>query len=190
MLHRKMTGMVRVRGETGTGCEHQHEQIGDRVAGIAQRIDRVRRQYNQWAGNQTLEDYALRFTAKGARRWSSLRVANTALGAISFLALEAIGAAITLNYGFSNAAVAILVVCGLMGAGGVPICLLRGPAGVDIDLLTRGAGFGYLGSTVTSLIYASFTFIFFAIEAVILSTALELCFGVPRPIGYLLGAWW
>ncbi len=162
------------------------EQIGDRVG--SQRIDRVRRQYNQWAGNQTLEDYALRFTAKGARRWSSLRVANTALGAISFLALEAIGAAITLNYGFSNAAVAILVVCGLMGAGGVPICLYAARAGVDIDLLTRGAGFGYLGSTVTSLIYASFTFIFFAIEAVILSTALELCFGVPRPIGYLLGA--
>jgi purine-cytosine permease-like protein len=31
-----------------------------------------------------------------------------------------------------------------------------------MDLLTRGAGFGYIGSTITSLIYASFTFIFFA----------------------------
>jgi hypothetical protein len=60
------------------------------VAG-RQRIDRVRRQYNQWVANQTLEDYALRFTAKSARRWSAARVANTALGAISFLALEAIG---------------------------------------------------------------------------------------------------
>src|SRR5713101_6121876 len=37
------------------------------VAG-RQRIDRVRRQYNQWVANQTLEDYALRFTAKSARR--------------------------------------------------------------------------------------------------------------------------
>jgi hypothetical protein len=51
------------------------------VAG-RQRIDRVRRQYNQWVANQTLEDYALRFTAKSARRWSAARVANTALGAI------------------------------------------------------------------------------------------------------------
>src|SRR5258708_13506429 len=66
------------------------------VAG-RQRIDRVRRQYNQWVANQTLEDYALRFTAKSARRWSAARVANTALGAISFLALEAIGAPIPLN---------------------------------------------------------------------------------------------
>ncbi len=62
-----------------------------------QRIDRVRRQYNQWVANQTLEDYALRFTAKSARRWSAARVANTALGAISFLALEAIGGTITLE---------------------------------------------------------------------------------------------
>src|SRR4029077_6733598 len=80
-----------------------------RVAG-RQGIDRVRRQYNQWVANQTLEDYALRFTAKSARRWSAARVANTALGAISFLALEAIGGTITLNYGVTNATVAILVV--------------------------------------------------------------------------------
>ena len=71
---------------------------------------------------------------------------------------------------------------------GVPICFYAAKFGVDIDLLTRGAGFGYIGSTITSLIYASFTFIFFAIEAVILSTALELCFGVPRALGYLIGA--
>jgi len=28
-----------------------------------QRIVRTRRQYNQWVGSQTLEDYALRYTA-------------------------------------------------------------------------------------------------------------------------------
>ena len=86
-----------------------------------QRIDRVRRQYNQWVANQTLEDYALRFTAKSARRWSAARVANTALGAISFLALEAIGGTIALNYGFTNATVAILVVSVIIFACGLPI---------------------------------------------------------------------
>jgi hypothetical protein len=39
-----------------------------------------------------------------------------------------------------------------------------------MDLLTRGAGFGYIGSTITSLIYASFTFIFFALEAAIMAS--------------------
>jgi signal transduction histidine kinase/purine-cytosine permease-like protein/FixJ family two-component response regulator len=153
-----------------------------------QQIDRVRRQYNQWVANQTLEDYALRFTAKSARRWSAARVANTALGAISFLALEAIGGTITLNYGTTNAAAAIVVVSVIIFACGLPIAYHAAKSGVDIDLLTRGAGFGYIGSTITSLIYASFTFIFFAIEAVILAMALELCFGIPRPVGYLVSA--
>ena len=153
-----------------------------------QRIDRVRRQYNQWVANQTLEDYALRFTAKSARRWSAARVANTALGAISFLALEAIGGTITINYGVTNATAAILVVSVIIFLCGLPIAYHAAKCGIDIDLLTRGAGFGYIGSTITSLIYASFTFIFFAIEAVILATALELCFGIPRPVGYLISA--
>jgi len=151
-----------------------------------QRVVRLRRTYNQWVANQTLEDYALRFTAKGARRWSAARVANTALGAISFLALEAIGAAITLNYGFTNSVTAIMVVGLLIFITGLPISFYAVKYGVDIDLLTRGAGFGYIGSTVTSLIYASFTFIFFALEAAIMATALELFLGIPLNVGYLL----
>ena len=55
-----------------------------------QRILPVRRDYNRWVANETLEDFALRFTAKSARRWSSARVSQTALGAISFLALLAV----------------------------------------------------------------------------------------------------
>jgi signal transduction histidine kinase/CheY-like chemotaxis protein len=153
-----------------------------------QRIVRIRRTYNQWVANQTLEDYALRFTAKSARKWSSLRVANTAIGAISFLALEAIGGAITINYGFTNATAAILVVGFIILLTSLPITYYAATYGVDIDLLTRGAGFGYIGSTITSLIYASFTFIFFAIEAAIMSLALEMCFDIPLPIGYVVSS--
>jgi len=51
-----------------------------------------------------------------------------------------------------------------------------------MDLLTRGAGFGYLGSTLTSPIYASFTFIFFALEAAIMAYALELAFDIPPAV--------
>jgi signal transduction histidine kinase/CheY-like chemotaxis protein/purine-cytosine permease-like protein len=151
-----------------------------------QRIVRIRRNYNKWVGNQTLEDYALRFTAKSARKWSSRRVANTAIGAISFLALEAIGGAITVNYGFVNAAGAIVAVGALIFLTSLPIAYYAASYGVDIDLLTRGAGFGYLGSTITSLIYASFTFLFFAIEAAIMSLALEMWFGLPLPLGYII----
>ncbi len=151
-----------------------------------QRILPVRRRYNQWVANQTLEDYALRFTAKKARRWSAGRVAQTAIGAISFLALEAIGGAITVSYGFTNAVVAIAVVSVVLFVTGLPISSYAARYGVDIDLLTRGSGFGYIGSTITSLVYATFTFILFAIEASIMSSALLLCLGIPLWLGYII----
>jgi hypothetical protein len=68
----------------------------------------------------------------------------------------------------------------------LPIAYWCSVANVDIDLLTRGAGFGYIGSTITSLIYASFTFIFFAIETAIWAQALQLAFGLSLAVGYLL----
>jgi signal transduction histidine kinase/CheY-like chemotaxis protein/purine-cytosine permease-like protein len=156
--------------------------------GKPQPIQRIRRTYNQWVANETLEDFALRFTAERARKWSSPRVANTALGSISFLALEAIGAAITLSYGFANAAAAILGVGALIFLTGLPISYYAARDGVDIDLLSRGAGFGYMGSTLTSLIYASFTFVFFALEAAIMAQALTLMFGLPVSLGYVLSS--
>ena len=153
-----------------------------------QRIARVRRQYNQWVGNQTLEDYALRFTARSARRWSAFRVSNTALGAISFLACEAIGGALTLEYGFTNTVSSILAVGALIFLTGLPIGYYAARHGVDVDLLTRGAGFGYIGSTITSLIYASFTFLLFSVEAVIMALALEMWFDMPLWAAYVVCA--
>ncbi|WP_135504837.1 hybrid sensor histidine kinase/response regulator [Roseovarius aestuariivivens] len=147
-----------------------------------------RRKYNRWVANETMEDFALRYTARRARRWSYARVANTALGSISFLALEAIGGALTLIYGFDAAIIAIMLAGLILFLTCLPISYYGARYGVDIDLLTRGAGFGYIGSTITSLIYATFTFIFFALEAAILAFALEFCFGVPLGIGYLLSA--
>ncbi len=151
-----------------------------------QRIVKSRRDYNTWVGNETLEDYALRYTPQSFRRWSEFRIANTALGAVSFLALEAIGAAITVSYGFGNALWAITVVSLLIFLTGLPISYYSAKYGVDMDLLTRGAGFGYIGSTITSLIYASFTFIFFAIEASIMAQAVEMATGLPLVWGYVL----
>jgi len=152
-----------------------------------QRIVRERRQYNQWVASQMLEDYALRYTAAAARK-SSFRVGSTALGPIAFLACEAIGGTITLSYGFGNAVSAIGAFIGLMLLIGLPIAYYAARYGVDIDLLTRGAGFGYLGSTLTSLIYASFTFLLFSIEATILSLALKMLFGIPLALAHVISS--
>jgi signal transduction histidine kinase/CheY-like chemotaxis protein/purine-cytosine permease-like protein len=158
------------------------------VSVARQKIFRIRREYNSWVANETLEDYALRYTPRTFRKWSEFRVANTAFGAVSFLALEAIGGAIALNYGFSNALWAILVVGLITFLTGLPISYYAAKYGVDMDLLTRGAGFGYLGSTLTSLIYASFTFIFFALEAAIMGLALQMMLGWPLPVCYVVAS--
>jgi len=147
---------------------------------------RFRREYQSWVANESLEDYALRYAASSYRRWTPWVVANTTLGGISFLALEAIGASITLSYGFQNALVAVLVVSLVIFLMSLPIAYWCSVANVDIDLLTRGAGFGYIGSTITSLIYASFTLIFFAIETTIWAQALQLAFGLKLVVGYLV----
>jgi len=153
-----------------------------------QRVVKTRRDYNSWVARETIEDYALRFTPRSFRRWSEWRVANTAFGAASFLILEAVGATLLMQYGFVNAALAILATGLIIFGAGLPISHYAARYGVDMDLLTRGAGFGYIGSTITSLIYASFTFIFFALEAAVMAYALELAFDIPPAWGYLLCA--
>lgn len=153
-----------------------------------QRVVKVRRDYNSWVASETMEDYALRYTPQRFRKWSTWRVANTAFGAASFLILEAVGATLLVQYGFLNAFWAILATGLIIFLAGLPISIYAARHGVDMDLLTRGAGFGYLGSTLTSLIYASFTFIFFALEAAVMAYALELALGIPPAWGYLVCA--
>ncbi|WP_197985622.1 ATP-binding protein [Leptolyngbya sp. Cla-17] len=150
------------------------------------KILQSRRDYNTWVATETLEDYALRFAPKSFRKWSAWLVANTATGGLSFLALEAIGGSLAINYGFANSFWAIIAVGVIIFLTGLPIAYYAAKYSVDMDLLTRGAGFGYIGSTITSLIYASFTFIFFALEAVVMAQALELYFHLPLAIGYVL----
>jgi signal transduction histidine kinase/CheY-like chemotaxis protein/purine-cytosine permease-like protein len=153
-----------------------------------QRIVKIRRDYNTWVANESIEDYALRFTPRSFRKWSIFRVSNTALSAISFLVLEAIGGTIAVNYGIQNALWAILAVGVIIFFTALPISFYAAKYGLDMDLLTRGSSFGYIGSTISSFIYASFTFILFALEAAIMAYALELYFGMPLYIGYLVSA--
>ncbi|WP_425549568.1 ATP-binding protein [Acidovorax lacteus] len=159
-----------------------------RDAPAPQQVVKVRRDYNDWVATETMEDYALRYTPVRFRRWSSWRVANTAFGAASFLILEAVGATLLVQYGFLNAFWAIVATGLIIFLAGLPISVYAARHGVDMDLLTRGAGFGYIGSTITSLIYASFTFIFFALEAAVMAYALELALGIPPTWGYLICA--
>lgn len=143
-------------------------------------------QETRLAINETLEDYTLRYAPHSFRRWSPRVVSITALGGIAYLADMAIGASISLNYGSSNAIWAILFAALIIFITGFPIGYYSARYNIDLDLITRGAGFGYFGSVLTSLIYASYTFIFFALEGAIMAQGLYMGLDIPLWAGYLI----
>src|SRR6201995_1262037 len=136
------------------------------------------------ATHETLEDFTLRFAPRSYRKWSTGVVAVSALGGIAYLADFAIGANIGISYGTVNALWGILVFAVVIFLSGFPLAYYAARYNLDLDLITRGSGFGYYGSVVTNVIYATFTFIFFALEGSIMAQGLELGLGIPLWAGY------
>lgn len=138
------------------------------------------------ATRETLEDYTLRFAPRSYRKWSTGVVATSALGGIAYLADFAIGANIGISYGTTNALWGIAVFAVVIILTGIPVAYYAARYNLDLDLITRGSGFGYYGSVVTNVIFATFTFIFFALEGAIMAQGLELGLGIPLWLGYAL----
>lgn len=142
----------------------------------------------RWIQSPVREDYSLRYAPKSFRTWSLGTVAVTGLGGIAAMASYAIGAGLGISFGFTSSLIAVGVAMVIIFITGLPIAHAVAKNNIDMDLLTRGAGFGYLGSTVTSLIYATFTFIFFAFEGAIMGQAFTALFGIPIAMSYIVAA--
>ncbi|WP_269936643.1 purine-cytosine permease family protein [Arthrobacter sp. HY1533] len=136
------------------------------------------------AAKESLEDYTLRFAPRSYRKWTAGVVATSALGGIAYLADFSIGANIGIAYGTTNAILGIIVAALIIFATGFPLAYYAARYNIDLDLITRGSGFGYYGSVVTNVIFATFTFIFFALEGSIMAQGLQLGLGIPQWIGY------
>ncbi|MBU2734139.1 purine-cytosine permease family protein [Acidithiobacillus ferridurans] len=149
---------------------------------------RTKRIFGGLVNNPVLEDYSLRYAPSRFRKWSEYGVAMAALGSIAYMADLAIGGSLAIQYGFTNALWGILTAALIIFLTGIPIAYYSSKYNVDVDLLTRGAGFGYLGSTITSVIYASFTFIFFALEGSVMSQAFTLFLGTPIALSYIISS--
>ncbi|GAA2363449.1 allantoin permease [Saccharopolyspora halophila] len=149
-------------------------------------VDEVSAREHTKQTRETLEDYTLRFAPRSYRRWKPGVVASSALGGIAYLADFSIGAGIGLSYGTLNALGAILVAALIIFTTGFPLAYYGARYNIDLDLVTRGAGFGYYGSVLTSMIFGSFTFIFFATEGAIMAQGLKVGLGVPLWLGYLI----
>lgn len=129
---------------------------GERPLWAVPRLVQVRRNHNRWAARETPKDCTLRFTPRSLRKSSEMREAKTAFGAALFLVVEAVGTTLRVDHDFR--------------------------AAVVTGLILFATGFGYLGSSVTSLIFPNVTFLFFALEAAIMTR--DLFCGVSPPWGY------
>lgn len=136
------------------------------------------------AAGETLEDYTLRFAPRSYRRWSPAVVGISALGGIAYLADFAIGANVGISWGTANALWGIAIFALVVLATGFPLAYYAARYNIDLDLITRGSGFGYYGSVVTNVIFATFTFIFFALEGSIMAQGLNLGLHLPLWLGY------
>jgi purine-cytosine permease-like protein len=138
------------------------------------------------AAEDSLEDYAFRYVPRTFRRWSAGSIGVTALGSIAFLADFSIGASVGIEHGTNNAVLGILFASIIIFIVGLPIAYYAARYNLDLDLIARGSGFGYYGSSITTVIFAIFTCIFFALEGAIMAQGLHIAIGIPLPIGYLI----
>ena len=138
------------------------------------------------AAEDSLEDYAFRFVPRSFRRWSALSIGSSALGSIAFLADFSIGASVGLQHGTANAVLGIVLASTIIFVVGVPVAYYAARYNLDLDLIARGSGFGYYGSIFTTVIFAGFTCIFFALEGAIMAQGLEVVVGLPLPVGYVV----
>ncbi|MGA7148549.1 MAG: hypothetical protein WBX17_08700 [Microbacterium sp.] len=138
------------------------------------------------AAEDSLEDYAFRYVPRSFRRWSAGSIGVTALGSIAFLADFSIGASSGIEHGTNNAVLGILFASVTIFLVGLPIAYYAARYNLDLDLIARGSGFGYYGSSITTVIFAVFTCIFFALEGAIMAQGLHIAIAIPLPIGYFI----
>ncbi|WP_028932422.1 purine-cytosine permease family protein [Pseudonocardia spinosispora] len=138
------------------------------------------------ADNPQLEDYSLRYTPSEFRTWSPWMVFLSCLVGLSAMAGYALDAAFVNEFGFTNS----LLGFAIAGVVTLPItaviAFVIASKHIDIDLLTRGSGFGYLGSTLTSLVYATYTLIFLAYEGAIMGQAVTALTGLELHLSYIV----
>jgi purine-cytosine permease-like protein len=138
------------------------------------------------ANDPAKEDYSLRYTPSEFRQWRPWQVFITAIGSLAAMAGYALAGSFALGFGFPNALGGFVLSGALVFLTALPIAYEIADKNIDIDLLTRGAGFGYLGSTITSLVYATFTLIYLAFEGSIMAQAVTALTHIPIRVSYVI----
>lgn len=131
---------------------------------------------NEAATAEPDEDYTLDRVPRKDRTKSWLSITNIAFGIATAIFYFQMGSVMALKFGAVNAMISsayAIIVAGLLST---VIAYLSAKSGMNVNLLSRGGGFGYIGSSLTSLIYASNFIMYCAFEGLILVSAVHYFF--------------
>lgn len=114
------------------------------------------------------EDFALeRVPQKYRRNWFGTM--NVTVGVATALLFMQTGSLMAITYGSINALIAIIYATIVAGALGIGIAYQSAKTGLNVNLMARGGGYGYIGASITSFIYAINFIMYYAIEGAIMS---------------------
>lgn len=120
-------------------------------------------------------DYSFDRVPREERKMGWLSITNITFGIATAIFYFQMGSVMALQFGAANAifsAIYAIIVAGILGS---IIVYLSAKSGMNVNLLSRG-GFGYIGASLTSLIYASNFIMYCAFEGMILVSAIHAYF--------------
>ncbi|AXI10902.1 permease [Oceanobacillus zhaokaii] len=124
------------------------------------------------------DDYSLDRVPRDKRNMGWLSITNITFGIATAIFYFQMGSVMALQFGAINAIISAIYAIIVAGILGTFIAYLSAKSGMNVNLLSRGGGFGYIGASLTSFIYATNFIMYCALEGMILVTAVHEFFPV------------
>ncbi|RHW38290.1 permease [Lysinibacillus yapensis] len=124
---------------------------------------------------QTKGDYSFEAVPEDKRNMGWFSVTNITFGIATAIFYFQTGSVMALQFGAMNAIISAIYAIVIAGVLGTVIAYLSAKSGMNVNLMSR-QGFGYIGASLTSLIYASNFIMYCAFEGMILVTAVHAYF--------------
>lgn len=124
------------------------------------------------------DDYSLDRVPRQQRNMGWLSITNITFGIATAIFYFQMGSVMALQFGAINAIISSIYAIIVAGILGTFIAYLSAKSGMNVNLLSRGGGFGYIGASLTSFIYATNFIMYCAFEGLILVSAIHTFFPV------------
>jgi len=122
------------------------------------------------------DDYSFERVPRSKRNMGWLSITNITFGIATAIFYFQMGSVMALQFGAINAIISAIYAIVVAGILGTFIAYVSAKSGMNVNLLSRGGGFGYIGASLTSFIYATNFIMYCALEGMILVYAVHAFF--------------